>query len=77
MMVMLGTDAHKRSHTIVAVDPAGAEIGSVTVTMDVYGGLFSGFDEGVADAFDEAFSATFVSASFQKPTGEVIELPAT
>jgi len=31
MMVTLGTDAHKRSHTIVAVDAAGAEIGSVTV----------------------------------------------
>ena len=31
MMVTLGTDAHKRSHTIVAVDTAGAEIGSVTV----------------------------------------------
>ena len=31
MMVILGTDAHKRSHTIVAVDPAGAEVGSLTV----------------------------------------------
>ena len=33
MMVMSGTDAHKRSHTIpsVAVDPAGIEIGSVAV----------------------------------------------
>ena len=31
MMVTLGTDAHKKSHTIVAVDTAGAEIGSVTV----------------------------------------------
>jgi transposase len=30
-MVVLGTDAHKRSHTVVAVDAAGAEIGSVTV----------------------------------------------
>ncbi len=30
-MVVLGTDAHKRSHTVVAVDEAGAEIGSVTV----------------------------------------------
>jgi hypothetical protein len=28
MMVMLGTDAHMRSHTIVAIDPAGADIGS-------------------------------------------------
>ncbi len=31
MMVTLGTDAHKRNHTVVAVDAAGAEIGSVTV----------------------------------------------
>ena len=31
MMVTLGTDAHKRSHTIVATDDVGAEIGSVTV----------------------------------------------
>ena len=31
MMVTLGTDAHKKSHTIVAVDTAGAEIGSLTV----------------------------------------------
>jgi len=32
MMVVLGTDAHKRNHTVVAVDEPGAEIGSVTVT---------------------------------------------
>jgi len=31
MMVTLGTDAHKESHTIGAVDDVGAEIGSVTV----------------------------------------------
>jgi transposase len=31
MMVTVGTDAHKKSHTIVAVDTAGAEIGSLTV----------------------------------------------
>ncbi len=30
-MVVLGTDAHKRSHTVVAIDQGGAEIGSVTV----------------------------------------------
>ncbi len=29
--MVFGTDAHKRSHTVVAVDEAGAEIGSVTV----------------------------------------------
>ena len=31
MMVTLGTDAHKKSHTIVAVDDVGVEIASVTV----------------------------------------------
>ncbi|MFH1103913.1 MAG: IS110 family transposase [Actinomycetota bacterium] len=30
-MVVLGVDAHKRSHTIVAADEAGAEVASVTV----------------------------------------------
>ncbi len=30
-MVVLGTDAHKRSHTVVAVDEVGAEIGTLTV----------------------------------------------
>ncbi len=39
MMVMLGTDAHKRSHTVVAIDAAGAEIGSVTVAATPEGHL--------------------------------------
>jgi transposase len=39
MMVTLGTDAHKKSHTIVAVDAAGAEIGSVTVAATQEGHL--------------------------------------
>ena len=39
MMVMWGIDAHKRSHTVVAVDPAGAEIGSVTVAATTAGHL--------------------------------------
>lgn len=30
-MVVLGTDAHKRSHTVVAADEAGVELGSTTV----------------------------------------------
>ena len=30
-MVVLGTDAHKRNHTVVAVDEAGVELGSITV----------------------------------------------
>ena len=29
-MVVLGADTHKRNHTVVAVDEAGVEIGSVT-----------------------------------------------
>ena len=39
MMVVLGTDAHKRSHTIVAADEAGAEIGSITVQATPEGHL--------------------------------------
>ncbi len=39
MMVTLGTDAHKRNHTVVAVDAAGAEIGSVTVAATPEGHL--------------------------------------
>jgi len=39
MMVVLGTDAHKRSHTIVAVDGAGAELGSITVGTTLEGHL--------------------------------------
>jgi len=39
MMVILGTDAHKRSHTIVAVDPAGAQVGMLTVAATTEGHL--------------------------------------
>jgi transposase len=39
MMVVLGTDAHKRSHTIVAVDEGGAELGSITVAATSEGHL--------------------------------------
>ncbi|RLE16050.1 MAG: IS110 family transposase, partial [Actinobacteria bacterium] len=39
MMVILGVDAHKRTHTIVAVDPAGAEIGSLPVAAPTDGHL--------------------------------------
>ncbi len=38
-MVVLGTDAHKRSHTVVAVDDVGAEIASVTVAATPEGHL--------------------------------------
>lgn len=38
-MVVLGTDAHKRSHTIVAADEAGAEVGSLTVAATSAGHL--------------------------------------
>ncbi len=38
-MVVLGTDAHKWSHTVVAVDQAGAEIASVTVAATPEGHL--------------------------------------
>lgn len=38
-MVVLGTDAHKKTHTIVACDQAGAELGSVTVRATSEGHL--------------------------------------
>jgi integrase len=47
---------------------------SISVTMDIYGGLFPGFDEGVATALDDAFSASFVSEPCQNPTGDVVAL---
>lgn len=39
MMVVLGTDAHKRNHTVVAADEAGVEVGSVTATATPEGHL--------------------------------------
>lgn len=39
MMVILGTDAHKKSHTVVATDEAGAELASVTVAATSEGHL--------------------------------------
>lgn len=39
MMVVLETDAHKRTHTTVAADKAGAEVGSVTVAATPEGHL--------------------------------------
>lgn len=39
MMVVLGTDAHKRTHTVVAADEAGAELGSITVSATAEGHL--------------------------------------
>ena len=38
-MVVLGTDAHKRSHTVVAADEAGVELGSITVAATPEGHL--------------------------------------
>jgi transposase len=39
MMVILGTDAHKRNHTVVATDTVGAELGSFTVAATPQGHL--------------------------------------
>lgn len=39
MMVVLGTDAHKKSHTIVACDEAGAQLGWITVAATPEGHL--------------------------------------
>ena len=38
-MVVLGTDAHKRSHTVVACDEVGAEIATMTVPATPQGHL--------------------------------------
>jgi hypothetical protein len=38
-MVILGTDAHKRSHTIVAVDETGRQIDVITVAATLQGHL--------------------------------------
>lgn len=38
-MVMLGTDAHKRSHTIVAADEQGRQLGQMTVKATPEGHL--------------------------------------
>ena len=39
MMVVLGVDAHKRSHTVVAADEGGAELGGLTVAATPEGHL--------------------------------------
>lgn len=39
MMVVFGVDAHKKTHTIVAADEAGAELGSITVAATSEGHL--------------------------------------
>jgi len=38
-MVVLGTDAHKRNHTVVAADEAGVELGSITAAATPEGHL--------------------------------------
>lgn len=38
-MVVLGTDAHKRTHTVVACDERGVEVGSITVPATAEGHL--------------------------------------
>jgi len=38
-MVVLGTDAHKRTHTVVAAGEAGADLGSITVAATPEGHL--------------------------------------
>ena len=38
-MVVLGADTHKRSHTVVAADEAGVELGSITVAATPEGHL--------------------------------------
>ena len=49
---------------------------SIKVTMDTYGGLFSGYDSDVADALDNVFSTGRVSETRQVSGSTVIDLPA-
>ncbi len=39
VVVVLGTDAHKRSHTVVATDETGRQVGEVTVAATSEGHL--------------------------------------
>jgi len=48
----------------------------IAITMDTYGGLFSGYDQDAATALDRAFSGPLVSDSRQKRPGDVIQLPS-
>ncbi|MCJ7779657.1 MAG: hypothetical protein MUQ27_02410 [Acidimicrobiia bacterium] len=43
---------------IPAVDLNSLDHRDISTTMDVYGGLFHGYDDGVAEALDEAFTAS-------------------
>ena len=47
----------------------------IAITMDTYGGLFSGYDQDAATALDEAFSGPRVSDLRQKSPGDVIQIP--
>ncbi|MER6695247.1 IS110 family transposase, partial [Streptomyces minutiscleroticus] len=38
-MVMIGTDSHKRTHTVVAVDDVGRRLGELTVATGDEGHL--------------------------------------
>jgi transposase len=38
-MIMIGVDSHKRSHTVVALDEVGRNVGQKTVVTDSEGHL--------------------------------------
>ena len=41
-MVMIGTDSHKRTHTVVAVDDVGRRLGTKTVAVPTATGIWTG-----------------------------------
>ena len=47
----------------------------IRTTLGTYGHVYSGYDEQVVNALDEAFSTPRVSDSRQKRSGDVIQLP--
>jgi integrase len=46
----------------------------ISMTMDRYGGLFPGHDEGIADAFDGLFQMSRVSDSCRVPADDLVAL---
>ena len=47
----------------------------IRTTLGTYGHVYSGYDEQIVDALDEAFSTQSVSDLRQKRSGDVIQLP--
>ena len=64
-MIILGVDAHKRTHTLVAIDDAGRKLGERTVAATTDGHLqaLNGSRAGRSVALLLKIAATFLDAS--------------